>query len=241
MAVCDVCKKRFRLKRLRRRLAVPEYRSMIGIWPWLAVRVCDGCVETHDRDFLERLRLLAPDVLRNDEPIVRQVCLVCGAVRSPGGWHAASKWLDGDGRPTRRARFHLCSEHRDAVYIDGIVVSSNLTGADRVGEVVDELPTAGADLLERVEGWRPGEAGCGGPADACDFSAGLARDQAVARAWRFWREAPEGLEAKAVRLGPVRKDYKMRYRLDLVRDFSDGRRETLVVVRTAPDAFASYR
>jgi hypothetical protein len=39
----------------------------------------------------------------------------------------------------------------------------------------------------------------------------------------------------------VRQDYKLRYRLDLARDFTDGRRETLVVLRTAPEALATYR
>ena len=259
MARCDVCKKRFLLKGLNRRLAIPEYRAMVGIWPWIPVRVCDACLEAHERDFLDRLRLLAPQVLENDEPIVGHVCLACGAVASSGGWREASKWLDAAGRPVRRARFHLCGKHAGAVYIDGIVVSPNFSSAERLAEALDELPAAGADLLARVEGWRPGEAA--GPAgarlggrSACGeisqsgrgrrathFKPDLSRDAAAAEAFRFWQEAPAGLEAKAAWMGPVRKDYRMRYRLDLVRDFSAGRRESLVVVRTAPEAFALYR
>jgi len=239
MARCDACKERFLLKGLNRRLAIPEYRAMIGIWPWIPVRVCDACLEAHDRDFLERLRLLAPQVLENDEPIVGHVCLACGAVESADGWREASKWLDAAGRPVRRARFHLCGKHAGAVYIDGIVVSPNLSSAERLAEALDELPAAGADLLERVEGWRPGEAA--GPAGATHFKPDLSRDAAAAEAFRFWQEAPAGLEAKAAWMGPVRKDYRMRYRLDLVRDFSDGRRESLVVVRTTPDRFAVFR
>jgi len=239
MAYCDVCKKRSLGRGLNRRLAIPEYRAMVGIWPWIPVRVCDACLEAHERDFLDRLRLLAPQVLENDEPIVAPVCLACGAVASPGGWGEASKWLDAAGRPVRRARLHLCGKHAGAVYIDGIVVSSNLTSAKRVSEVLDELPTAGADLLERVEGWRPGKGT--GPAGARNFKPDLARDAAAAEAIRFWQDAPAGLEAKAAWMGPVRKDYRMRYRLDLVRDFSDGRRENLAVVRTAPDRFAVFQ
>ena len=39
MATCSACRKSFFLKRLNRRLAVPEYRSMTGFWPWLPVRL----------------------------------------------------------------------------------------------------------------------------------------------------------------------------------------------------------
>jgi hypothetical protein len=42
-------------------------------------------------------------------------------------------------------------------------------------------------------------------------------------------------------MGPVRKDYRMRYRLDLVRDTAAGRRETMTVIRTALDRFTTYR
>ena len=238
MARCDACKERFLLKGLNRRLAIPEYRAMVGIWPWIPLRVCDACLEAHERDFLDRLRLLAPQVLENDEPIVGHVCLACGAVESAGGWREASKWLDAAGRPVHRARFHLCGKHAGAVYIDGIVVSPNLSSAERLAEALDELPAAGADLLERVEGWRPGEAA--GPAGATHFKPALSRDAAAA-AFRFWQEAPAGLEAKAAWMGPVRKDYRMRYRLDLVRDFSDGRRESLILVRTGPAEWTTYR
>jgi hypothetical protein len=238
MARCDVCKERFLLKGLNRRLAIPEYRAMVGIWPWIPVRVCDACLEAHERDFLDRLRLLAPQVLENDEPIVAPVCLACGAVESAGGWRDASKWLDAAGRPVRRARFHLCGRHAGAVYIDGIVVSPNLSSAERLAEALDELPAAGADLLARVEGWRPGEAA--GPAGATHFKPDLSRDAAAAEAFRFWQEAPAGLEAKAAWMGPVRKDYRMRYRLDLVRDYSDGRRESLILVRTGPAEWVTY-
>ena len=239
MARCDACKERFLLKGLNRRLAIPEYRAMVGIWPWIPVRVCDACLEAHERDFLDRLRLLAPQVLENDEPIVAPVCLACGAVDSSGGGREASKWLDAAGRPVRRARFHLCGKHAGAVYIDGIVVSSNLSSAERLAEALDELPAAGADLLERVEGWHPGEAA--GPAGATHFKPDLSRDAAAAEAFRFWQEAPAGLEAKAAWMGPVRKDYRMRYRLDLVRDHAGGRREVLSIVRTGREEFSTYR
>ncbi|MCX5649629.1 MAG: hypothetical protein NTX40_11140 [Planctomycetota bacterium] len=238
MARCDACKKRSLGHGLNRRLAIPEYRAMVGIWPWITVRVCDACLEAHERDFLDRLRLLAPQVLENDEPIVAPVCLACGAVESAGGWREASKWLDAAGQPVRRARFHLCGKHASAVYIDGIVVSSNLSSAERLAEALDELPAAGADLLARVEGWRPGEAA--GPAEATHFKPDFSRDAAAAEAFRFWQEAPAGLEAKAAWMGPVRKDYRMRYRLDLVRNYSDGRRESLILVRTGPAEWTTY-
>jgi len=238
MARCDACKERFLLKGLNRRLAIPEYRAMVGIWPWIPVRVCDACLEAHERDFLDRLRLLAPQVLENDEPIVGHVCLACGAIESAGGWREASKWLDAASRSVRRARFHLCGKHTRAVYIDGIVVSPNFSSAERLAEALDELPAAGADLLARVEGWRPGEAA--GPAGATLFKPDLSRDAAAAEAFRFWQEAPAGLEAKAAWMGPVRKDYRMRYRLDLVRDFSDGRRKSLILVRTGPAEWTTY-
>lgn len=244
MPACDVCKKRRPSKDLARRLAIPEYRAMIGFWPWVEVRVCPACLEAHDRDFLERLRLLAPDVVENDEPIVGPVCLSCGRVgaagRSASGagtWTEASKWLDAGGRPARRSAFRLCAEHRDQVYIDGIVVTSNLAGAAALGSVLDELPSVAADLLERVEGWHAGD----GPAGAEDFAPERSRDEALRAALDFWEAAPEGLEAKAAWLGPIRKDYRMRYRLDLVRDLAGGRRETLVVLRAAGGKFTTYR
>ena len=245
MAECGICKKRVGRRDSSQRLAIPEYRAMVGIWPWHTVRVCGGCREAHERDFLERLRLLAPQVLENDEPIVAPVCLVCGAMESAGGWREASKWVDADGRPARRAAFRLCVRHADAVYVDGVVVSSNLTEGGRFGALLDELPVAGGDLVARVEGWRPGEGR--GPAGATDFREGLSRDAAVARAIEFWRARPEGMEAQAAWMGPVRKDYGLRYRLDLARDFAcaascgDGRRESLILVRTGPDALAVYR
>jgi len=201
--------------------------------------VCDECLEAHARDFLDRLRLLALQVLENDEPIVGRVCLACGAMESAGDWHEASKWLDAAGQPVRRARFRLCDNHAGAVYIDGIVVASNFSSAERLAEALDELPAAGADLLERVEGWRPGEES--GPAGTTHFQPDLSRDAAAAEAFRFWREAPAGLEAKAAWMGPVRKDYRMRYRLDLVRDYSDVRRESLIIMRTGPDEWTTYR
>ena len=236
MAACDVCKKSSPLQGLARRLAIPEYRAVIGFWPWNEVRVCHGCREAHDRDFRERMALLVPDVLGNDEPVSQPVCLACAAVEGP--WTNASKWVDATGRPARRARFVLCPEHADAVYADGIVVSTNLTSADRVTELMDELPTVAGDLLARVEGWRPEDGR--GPAGAATFAANLARDAVVADAWRFWETPVPGLEAKAAWLGPVRKDYRLRYRLDLVRDLAGGRRETLTVLRTQGDRFARY-
>jgi hypothetical protein len=245
MANCDLCGKPLAAKTARR-LAIPEYRAMIGFWPWVEIAVCPDCLEVHDRDFLERLRLLAPDVLENDEPVVGEVCLACGSVEpaSPAGgpegsWAAASKWVDAAGKPTRRAAFRLCPKHAGQVYIDGILVGSNLVNAAAFGEVLGELPTVGADLLARVEGWRPGTGT--GQAGAEDFAADRPTDGALAAALAFWEASPPGLRAKAAHLGPVRKDYRLRYRLDLVRDDAAGRRETFTVVRTAPDRFATYR
>ena len=104
---------------------------------------------------------------------------------------------------------------------------------------MNELPTVGSDLLARVEHWRPEEGT--GPLEAVDFVPARSRDAAAQAALEFWQAAPNHLEAKAAWLGPIRKDYRMRYRLDLVRDYSNNRRETLVFVRTALDRFASYR
>jgi len=38
MAVCHVCRKRYLLRPLNRRLAIPEYRAVIGFWPWVSIR-----------------------------------------------------------------------------------------------------------------------------------------------------------------------------------------------------------
>ncbi len=239
MAVCDVCKGRLGLKRLHRRLAIPEYRSMIGFWPWIHIKVCDDCVTGHDRDFRERLALLAPDVFENDEPIVRKVCLACGAAEADVAWHPQSKWTDAAGRPARRATFYLCGDHADLPYVDGIVVGTNLVSRSRMAEVLEELPVVGPDLVKRVERWDPEQDH--GPAGAADFAAERGSDEVLDDAMQFWEGTPEGLEARAAWLGPVRRDYRMRYRLDLVRDFDDGRREAFVVIRTGPEAFTTYR
>ncbi len=236
MPTCDLCDRDVSRRDLVRRLAIPEYRAMTGVWPWHEIAVCPACVEVHDRDFLERVRLLAPQVLEHDEPIAADVCLACGTVSSPEGWTQAGTWVDSDGAPTRAPRFRLCAAHAEAVYIDGVVVASNLAG--RVGEVLAELPTAGADLLERVEGWRPGQ---GAPAGATDVAADRADEEVRADVLAFWTARPEGLAARGAWLGPVRRDYRMRYRLDVVRDRADGTRETLVVVRTGPETFTTYR
>jgi hypothetical protein len=239
MAVCASCNKRYLWRGLSRRLAIPEYRAMIGFWPWGAVRICDACLDSYDREFIERLHLLAPGVMENDEPVAQQVCLACGTTESPGPWHEASRWLAADGQLTRRARFFLCSRHQDLPYAEGIVVSSNLTKLDRMQSVLNELPTAGSDLLARVEHWRPEEGK--GPTGAMDYTAAQTRDDAAQAAMEYWTATPQGLEAKAAWLGPIRKDYRMRYRLDLVRDYTTGRRETLKIVRTALDRFTMYR
>jgi hypothetical protein len=239
MAVCEVCKNRFFLRRLNARLDIPEYRSMTGFWPWLEVRVCDGCLQAYEVEFMERLRLLAPEVLENDEPIAQEVCLACGTIQPRDSWRRVSRWVAADGRAARRATFYLCPRHEDLPYVEGIVVSSNLADVGRMNAVLDELPVAGAALLARVEGWRP-ETGQG-PAAALDFKADRTRDGAAQAAMDFWTAAPDGLDAKAAWLGPIRKDYKLRYRLDLVRDFADGRREALVIVRLGRDHFATYR
>ena len=239
MAQCDLCKTDVPRGRLHRRLQVPEYRSMIGFWPWVFITVCDQCVTAHDRNVRERVHLLARDVVENDEPIVRRVCVACGEAETDVAWHQVSKWLDAEGRPVRRCTFYLCGDHADAVYAEGIVVSSNLTGREAMARLVDELPTVSPSIVERTERWNPGADG--GPPEAADFTPGRSRDEAVEAALAWWLEAPDGLEAKAAWLGPVRQDYKMRYRLDLARDFVDGRRETLVVLRTAPETYATYR
>ena len=239
MAVCDICDKRYPLRPLNRRLGVPEYRMMTGFWPWGEVRVCDACLEDYDREFTERLRLLAPDVLENDEPVAQEVCLACGTVDPHGGWHRVSRWVDAANRPARRATFYLCGRHKDLPYVEGIVVSSNLTAPAQMKAVLNELPAAGGDLLARVEGWQP-QAGKG-PPEALDFTPARHEDDAAAAALAYWAAKPDGLEAKAAWLGPIRKDYRLRYRLDLVRDFSGGRRETLSIVRTARDRLATYR
>jgi len=239
MAVCHACKKRYLWRGLNRRLAVPEYRSMTGFWPWVGVRVCDGCLEGYERNFLERLRLLAPDVLENDEPIVGEVCLVCGTLAPSGGWHEASKWTAPDGRPARRARFRLCPAHRRVAYVDGIVVTTSLADESRFGAVLGELPTVGGDLLARVEHWRPEDGR--GPPGTDAFAADRNLRETARQALDFWQGRPEGLIAKAAWLGPVRKEYRMRYRLDLVREDDAGRRETFSVVRLGDDRFAAYR
>ncbi|MCX5653429.1 MAG: hypothetical protein NTY65_02090 [Planctomycetota bacterium] len=239
MAVCDICEKRRLFRRLNPRLEVPEYRAMTGFWPWVELRVCDACLADYDREFTERLRLLAPDVLENDEPVAMELCLACGSLESHGRWHQASRWVDAENRPARRATFYLCHRHKDLPYVEGIVVASNLLDAERMQAVLDELPAAGADLLTRVEGWRP-EAGHG-PPGAMDFTPGWKRDAVATFALDFWKTKPDGLKAKAAWLGPVRKDYRLRYRLDLVRDFATHQRETLSIVRIGTDLFATYR
>jgi hypothetical protein len=239
MGRCAQCGKHYWFRGLSRRLDIPEYRAMTGFWPWGAVRVCDACLEEYDREFNERLHLLAPDVIENDEPIVQPVCLACGTVESPGPWREASRWVGPNGGPARRATFFLCPHHADFPYVEGIVVSSNLTDLARMKSVMNELPTVGGDLLARVEKWRPEDSK--GPAGALDFVPAHTRDQVAQAALDYWQQSPEGLEAKAAWLGPIRKDYRMRYRLDLVRDFAGGRRETLTVVRTGLDRFATYR
>jgi hypothetical protein len=239
MSTCAACGKRHLWRRLGRRLAIPEYRMLTGFWPWIDVRVCDGCLENYDREFAERLHLLAPDVLENNEPVVERVCLVCGTLESPGEWREAWRWVTAEGRPARHARFFLCSRHADFPYVDGIIVSSNLTSLDRMKAVLNELPTVGSDLLARVEHWRPEEGK--GPPEAAGFAAGLTRDQAAEAALHYWRQPAEEVDAKAAWMGPIRKNYRMRYRLDLVRDYAGGRREVLTVVRTALDRFTTYR
>jgi hypothetical protein len=226
-------------RRLRRLLAVPEYRAMTGVWPWVAVPVCDACLDDYEREFTERLRLLAPQVLENDEPVVEKVCMACGAQESRGPWHQASRWVGRGGLPVRRATFYLCHPHRDVPYVEGIVVSTNLTDARRMQAVLDELPAAGANLLQRVERWSPDEDKP--PPESLDFEMFRTRDQAADDALAFWKATPEGLAAKAAWLGPVRKDYRLRYRLDLVRDYGTGRREMFIVVRLGVNRFATYR
>ena len=103
MAVCDICEKRYLFRGLNPRLEVPEYRAMTGFWPWVELRVCDACLADYDREFTERLRLLAPDVLENGEPVAMELCLACGSLESHGRWHQASRWVDGESRPVRRA------------------------------------------------------------------------------------------------------------------------------------------
>jgi hypothetical protein len=239
MAVCEVCGTRYLFRPLNRRLDIPEFRSMTGVWPWLAVRVCDACLDKYDREFIERLRLLAPDVLEKGEPIVEHVCMACGSVDPAAQWSEASRWVDAGGRNARRARFFLCGHHTRTAYAEGVVVASNLTDLRQMKLVLDELPAVGGPMLERIEHWRPDEAK--GPAGALDFAIGRTRDDAAEHALEYWQASPEGLEARGAWLGPIRKDYRMRYRLELVRDMNDGRRETLVVVRLGNDRFATYR
>ncbi len=239
MAECDICKRAVPRGRLHRRLQLPEYRSMIGFWPWVFIRVCDDCVTAHDRNLRERVLLLARDVVENDEPVVRRVCAACGQAETDAAWHQASKWLDADGRPTRRCTFYLCGEHADAVYAEGIVVASNLTGIEAMARLVAELPTVSPAIIERAEGWHVGTAG--GPPEAEAFTPEASADEAAHAALAWWQERPEGLQARGAWLGPVRRDYKMRYRLDLARDFADGRRETFALLRTGPDTLATYR
>ena len=246
MGVCDICDTRYMFRKLNPRLEVPEYRAMTGFWPWVELRVCDACLADFDQEFIERMRLLAPGVLENDDPVAMEVCLACGSLEPHGRWRLASRWVDADNHPARRATFNLCHRHEDLPYIEGIVVSSNLVDAKRIEAVLDELPVAGPDLLARVEGWRP-EIGkdptepCKGPPDVLDFASGWKGDAVANFALDFWQAKPDGLKAKAAWLGPVRKDYRLRYRLELVRDYVSRPRETLVIDRIGRDLFATYR
>ena len=240
MAVCDICDTRYLFRPLNARLDIPEYRAMTGFWPWGKVRVCDACLADYDREFTERLRLLAPDVLENDEPVAEEVCLACGTIDSHGRWHLVSRWVGAENLPARRASAHLCHRHKDLPYVEGIVVSSNLLDVERMESVLGELPAAGGDLLARVEGWRVAQA-TSGPPGAMDFTPGRKRDAVARFALEFWKAKPDGLDAKAAWLGPVRKDYRLRYRLDMVRDFATPQRETLSIVRIGRDLFATYR
>ena len=239
MAVCEVCHERYLFKPLNRRLDIPEFRSMTGVWPWLAVRVCDGCLEHYDREFMERVRLLASDVLEKEEPIVEHVCMACGSVDAAAKWVVASRWVDGHDLPTRRARFSLCGHHQDLPFVEGIVVSTNLGTLKQMKDLLNELPAVTGDLLARIEHWRPEDEK--GPPGVLDFVPARTRDEAAQFALDYWKAPADGLEAKAGWLGPIRKDYKMRYRLDLVRDYKSDRRETLTIVRTGNDRFATYR
>jgi hypothetical protein len=238
MAVCGVCRKK-KSGRLGQRLAIPEYRAMTGYWPWVEIPVCEECAAAHDRDFRERLGLLAPQVLENDEPVVGRVCLACGAVDEDKAWPEASKWIDMAGRPTLRARFYLCEAHRDEAYIDGIVVSTNLADTARMAAVMGELPTVTSEMLARVEGWRPEDGSV--PPGSVDFMGGRTPAEALAAGMAFWQACPSGVLARAAWLGPVRRDYRLRYRLDLMRDYAGGRRETFTMVRTGPEKMATYR
>jgi len=118
-------------------------------------------------------------------------------------------------------------------------VATNLADAARMRSVLEELPAAAADLLDRVEAWRPGDGR--GPPGACDVPDERPLAEAAETALAFWLAAPDGLEARGAWMGPVRRNYRLRYRLDLAADFADGRRETLAVVRLGPDRFATYR
>ena len=240
MARCEVCGAEVRRGSLTARPALPEYRSMIGFWPWLDRQVCPACRPRHDRDLKERILLLAPEVIENDEPIVRRVCVACGAAEEDAdAWHQAAKWLDAEGRPVRRCTFYLCGEHARTPYAEGVVVSSNLDEPGAMAALVAELPAISPVIVARAEGWTPGTDA--GPPDGADFTPDLSEAEAAEAALRWWRGTAEGLEARGAWLGPVRRDYRLRYRLDLARDFPDGRRETLVVLRTAPDRLATYR
>lgn len=239
MAACEVCKKRFFLRGLNRRMAVPEYRSVIGFWPWVRLRVCDACLERHDRNFRERLALLAPDVIENDEPVVQRVCLSCGTVDEDGPWREASKWVDVHGQAVRRCRFFLCGRHADLPYADGIIIASNLTGERQMKAVMEELPVVTGDLIQRSEKWRLADDA--GPPGASGFIPHQRQPEVLAEAMKFWLAVPEGIEARAAWMGPIRKDYRMRYRLDLVRDYAAGRHETFSILRTGPDEFATWR
>ncbi|MDK1030508.1 MAG: hypothetical protein QGD94_00715 [Planctomycetia bacterium] len=244
MARCDICAEGGFGKRMHFRLAIPERRAMTGFWPWLRRRVCVKCLAQYDRRFLQRLKLLAPDVIADDEPVTQRVCLCCGTVKSVGRWREASKWVDGEGRPTRRARFSLCSSCSKKIYFDDIIVSSNLVDTRAMEELLEELPRAGAELLKRVEGWSPDDAESSA-AGAEDFRTGLSLSETCRRAFDFWSGDSGRVAAKAAILGPRRRDYKLHYRLDLLRDMGEEekapKREQLCIVRTADEMFASYR
>ena len=238
MGRCSRCGRKRLLLGFPRRLAMPELRAMVSHWPWHRVEVCPRCAEAFQKEFAERLRLLAPDAVADEGEVTAEVCLLCGNQGADATCVESGRWVDASGRAVA-TRFRVCDLCRGKVLVNSIVSAAELRSGADFEKLLRGLPEVSADLVQRTEGWSPAEGA--GPAGSSGVERELGVEAAVNEAESFWSTTPEPIaeaDGTPVRGATLKPDRHGAIRTHLELLWRSGRRDTSIeaalrVYRTA--------
>lgn len=236
MGRCSRCGRKRFLRSFPRRLDIPELRAMVSHWPWHRVQICPACEPAFQREFDERLALLAPQAVAAEGDVTQGVCLMCGNQDPDAKMLQSARWTDAAGAPVA-TRFHVCPGCHGRLLVNNIVSAAELASAADLRALLPRLPEVGAELIKRNEGWSLAEGP--GPEGSQELERDLSLETAAQKAHQFWAAPPVAIaetDGTPVRGATLLPDAAGAIRTRLELQWRTGRTDTPVAV-----ALAVYR